>query len=118
MHEIARANEITFYAPVRKMDKRGFKDQKPNGKYRRECVELPDFYGMRWIIETVNSVLKRTQINSLKSKKCFMKKREFGWNVIIYNIKRIIKISANDNNQTFFICQIEIYSIRTEHLNQ
>ena len=64
--------------------------------------------------ETVNSVLKRTQINALRSKKAFMKKREFGWQVIFYNIKRIIKISDSKNNQAFFIFQIEIYSIRTE----
>ena len=115
LHEIARANGITFYAPVRKMDKRGFSRQKPKGKYRRECLELPEFYGMRWINETVNSVLKRTQINSLRSKKCFMKQREFGWHIILYNIKRNIIISSK-NNQTFIFYQIEIYSIRTEHL--
>jgi len=84
LHEIARANGIKFYAPVRKTDKRSSKKKKPKGKYRRECVELPEFYGMRWINETVNSVLKRTQITSLQSKKCFMKQREFGWNVILY----------------------------------
>ena len=113
MHEIARANGITFYAPVRKTNRRSLK-KKPRGKYRRECVELPEFYGMRWMNETVNSVLKRTQINALRSKKAFMKKREFGWQVIFYNIKRIIKISDSKNNQAFFIFQIEIYSIRTE----
>ncbi len=78
LHEIARANEIIFYAPVRKMDKRGFKNKRSKRKYLRQCVELPEFYGMRWINETVNSVLKRTQINLLRSKKCFMKQREFG----------------------------------------
>ena len=117
LHEIARANGITFYAPVRKMDKRGYKDQKPKGFYRRRCIELPDFYGMRWINETVNSALKRTQINSLRSKKSFMKQREFAWQVVYYNIKRIIKISSK-NDQTFFICHIEIYSIRTEQKNR
>ena len=53
LHEIARANGITFYAPIRKMDKRGYKNKKPSGFYRRKCVELPDFYGMRWINKTV-----------------------------------------------------------------
>src|SRR3989344_5713616 len=91
LHEVARANGIIFYAPVRKMDRRGFKNEKPKGFYRRQCVELPEFYGMRWINETANSVLKRTQINSLRSKKCFMKQREFGWHMIVYNIKRKIK---------------------------
>ena len=103
LHEIARANGITFYAPVRKMSKLGLKRKKPKGEYRRECINLPDFYGMRWINETVNSVLKRTQINSLRSKKSFMKKREFGWHVILYNIKRRIKISSKGKTQTFFV---------------
>ena len=93
LHEVARANGIIFYAPVRKNNKRSFKNKKPKGKHRRECLELPEFFGMRWINETVNSVLKRTQIHSLKSKKCFMKQREFGWHIILYNIKRKIKVS-------------------------
>ena len=114
LHEIARANGITFYAPVREMDKKALRNKRPNGKYRRECLNLPEFVGMRSINETVNSVLKRTQIHFLRSKKCVMKKREFGWNVILYNIKRTIRISYLENNQTFFIFQIEIYSIRTE----
>jgi len=113
LHEIARANGITFYAPVRKMNKRSLK-KRPKGKHRRECIELPEFYGMRWINETVNSVLKRTQIHSLRSKKHFMREREFAWQIVYYNIKRIMKISNSKNNQTFFIFQIEVYSIRTE----
>jgi len=115
LHEIARANGIIFYAPVRKTDKRSSKKKKPKGKYRRECIEKPDYYGMRWINETVNSVLKRTQINSLQSKKCFMKQREFGWQVILYNIKRKIKTSSQKEIQTFFISILIIIPFRTEH---
>ena len=113
LHEIARANGIVFYAPVRKRNKRSLK-QKPKGKYRRECIELPEFYGMRWISETVNSVLKRTQIHFLRSKKSFMKQREFGWHIILYNIKRIIKLSSNEESQTFFYSIVIICPIRTE----
>jgi hypothetical protein len=115
LHGIARANGITFYAPVRKMDKRGYKNQKPSGFYRRKCVELPDFYGMRWINETVNSVLKRTQIHFLRSKKCFMKQREFGWQIILYNIKRKIIVENNKTKvQTFFCLMVIICPFRTE----
>ena len=113
LHEIARANGITFYAPVRSKNKKSLK-QRPKGFYRRQCVDLPDFIGMRSINETVNSVLKRTQIHFLRSKKSFMKQREFGWNVILYNIKRTIKISSLGTNQTFIFFKIEINSIRTE----
>ena len=108
LHEAARANGIKFYAPVRKMNKRSSRKKFPKGKYRRECVKLPEYFGMRWINETVNSNLKRTQIHSLKSKKVFMKKREFGWHVILYNLKRKIKVSQNEQ-QTFIFWLIEIY---------
>ena len=116
LHEVARANGITFYAPVRKMHKFAYKNKRPSGKYRRQCVNMPEFKGMRSINETVNSVLKRTQIYSLRSKKHFMREREFAWQIVYYNIKRIIKISSSNKNRAFFICQIEIYSIRTELL--
>jgi hypothetical protein len=114
LHEIARANGITFYAPVRRMNKRAFRNKKPKGKYRRQCMVLPEFMSMRSINETVNSVLKRTQIHYLRSKNNLMREREFGWNIVLYNIKRIIKISYSKNNQAFFINWIEIHSIRTE----
>src|SRR3989338_2330252 len=114
LHEVARANGITFYAPIRKMNKRACKNKRPSGFYQRQCVNLPSFKGMRSINETVNSVLKRTQIHSLRSKKHFMREREFARQIVYYNIKRIIKISDSNDNRAFFICQIEIYSIRTE----
>ena len=111
LHEIARANGIEFYAPVRKMNKRAFKNQRPKGFYRRQCVEMPEFKGMRSINESVNSVLKGTQITSLRSKKHFMRERELGWQIIFYNIKRKIKISKSGEFQTFLFFQIRIYLI-------
>lgn len=103
LHEIARANGIIFYAPLRKMDKKAFKNKRPKGFYRRQCVNLPKFKGMRSISETVNSVLKRTQIHYLRSKTDFMREKEFAWNIVLYNIKRKIKISSGKTSQTFFI---------------
>jgi len=103
LHETARANGITFYAPVRKMNKRAYKNKKPSGFYRRQCVIMPKFKGMRSIVETVNSALKRTQINYLRSKKHFMRERELGWQIVYYNIKRKIKVSHGKSIQTFFI---------------
>src|SRR3989344_4178310 len=103
LHEIARANGIVFYAPVRKMHKFGSKNKRPRGFYRRQCVDLPDFINMRSINETVNSVLKRTQIHYLRSKKHFMREREFAWNIVLYNVKRRIKISHGKLSQTFFV---------------
>jgi hypothetical protein len=114
LHEIARANGITFYAKVRKMSKQAYSHKKPKGFYRRKCLELPEFYGLRWINETVNSVLKRTQIHFLRSKKAYMKQREFGWHIVVYNIKRNIKISLGNEGQTFFCVILLLCPFRTE----
>lgn len=105
LHKIARANGITFYAPVRKMSKLSSK-KRPKGKHRRECLNPPEFKVMRSINETVNSVLKRTQIVSLRSKDDPRRLIEFGWHVVLYNIKRKIKLSTSGNHQSFifFIC--------------
>ena len=37
LHEIAREHGIDFFAPVRKMNKKAFKNQRPKGFYRRQC---------------------------------------------------------------------------------
>ena len=113
LHEIVRIRGGILYAPLREMSKKALRNKRPKGKYRRQCLKLPEFMGMRSINETINSVLKRTQIHFLRSKKGFMKKREFGWNIVLYNIKRKIKVSSKIN-QTFIFFKIEIYSIRTE----
>lgn len=84
--EIARANGINLFAPVRKMDKKGLKRKRPKGFYRRQCKENPpEFKGMRSIVENVNYVLKETQITSLRSKKHSMRERELGWHLIIFS---------------------------------
>lgn len=108
LHEIARANGIIFYAPVRKTDKKSSKKKKPNGKYRRQCMNPPDFAGMRSIVETINSVLKRTQISSLRSKKPKMKKREFGWQAVVYNLKKIVGSSSGES-QTFLFFKFHFF---------
>jgi len=110
LHEIARANGISFFAPVRKMDKRGYKNQRPNGFYRRECKENPpENKNMRNSVENVNYVLKGTQITSLRSRKHPMRERELGWHLIFYNLKKIIGATNSKETQTFFILQIRIY---------
>ena len=122
LHEIARKNSIDFFAPVRKMDKRAFKDQLPKGFYRRGCKKNPpENKGMRSIVENVNYVLKETQIASLRSKKHFMRERELGWHLIFYNIKKIIGITNSKEMQTFLFFQIRIYvfpdsAVSSKHL--
>jgi len=112
LHEIARSKGIKFFAPTRKMNKRAFSWKKPKGFYRRQCKENPpEDKGMRSIVESVNFVLKKTQIPSLRSKKHFMRERELGWHIIVYNIKRKIKVSSSGGIQSFIFLNLKIYFI-------
>ena len=118
LHKIARNNGIDFFAPVRKMNKRAFSNQRPKGFYRRQCKENPpEDKGMRSIVENVNWVLKGTQIDYLRSKKHFMRERELGWQVILYNIKKTILLNGNEEVQAFLFLKIRIYLFwdRTEN---
>lgn len=88
LHKIVREKGGIMYAPVRKMCKTSLK-QKPKGTYRRLCMKLPEYMGQRSIVESVNYSLKKKQICTLTAKKEVMKRREFAWHAILYNIRMI-----------------------------
>jgi len=110
LHELVRQKGGILFAPVRKTNKKSFKRKRPKGFYRRQCVELPEFMGQRSIVEAINSSLKQKQIQSLRSKKIFMKQREFGWHIVWYNLRMDLK-NPTQKNWDFFIFQIRFYII-------
>jgi hypothetical protein len=94
-----------LFAPVRKTNKRSIK-KFPKGWFRKKCIELPDFFGKRSIVEAVNASLKKRFLYSLRSRKDSMKKREFAWTMIVYNLTKTIENKSSAVQielQTFFI---------------
>ena len=91
LHELVRSKGGKLYAPVRKKSKKGLIRKRPKGIYRRECVELPEFMGQRSIVESINFSLKKKQIVALTCRKDYLKKREFAWHAIFYNLRMIVK---------------------------
>ena len=106
LHESIRNKGGTLFAPVRKSGRK-----RPKGRYRQRCVTLPNFMGQRSIVEAVNASIKRKQIECLRSKKNHMKKKEFAWHMIVYNIRRNIELSIDGEFQeevTFYFLIILI----------
>ena len=70
-------------------------------------------YRRRVIVECVFSSLKRKQHLKLRSKVSYMKKREMGWHILLYNIRRNIEFNGSEAKETlaFFILIFEIYVI-------
>ena len=48
------------------------------------------------IVESVFSSLKRKQHLRLRSKLSYMKKREIGWHILFYNIRRNLVFDGNE----------------------
>jgi len=87
LHQIANDMGNKLFAPVRKSSRK-----KPKGQFRRECVEKDPDYGMRNMVESVNHSIKSVRVTPLRSKKHYMKKREMGWHILIYNLSRLERI--------------------------
>jgi len=51
--------------------------------------------GKRSIVESINHSIKKKHIVALNSKKTVMKKREFGWHMIVYNLNKVVKRGDN-----------------------
>lgn len=102
LHELVREKNGEFYAPVRKRNKRSLK-KRPKGRYRRLCVELPEFMGQRSIVENVIYVLKHTQITSLRSRKEVMKHKELAWHVLVYNLKKTLDGGELETQSIIFL---------------
>ena len=83
LHEVAVENHNLLFAPVRKSPR-----ERPRGKNRRRCARGHEQYHQRNIVESINFSLK-SRFRSLRSKKHWMKKREFAWKLITYNLEKL-----------------------------
>ena len=87
LHKIIAETGNLLYAPVR-----DFKVKKPRGKHRQRCSKGYEQYYQRNTIESVNFSLK-SRFRSLRSKLHWMKKREFAWKIITYNLEKLSQVS-------------------------
>ena len=85
LHRLARKLNNLLFAPVRNMKK------VPKGFNRKRCAKGNDKYYRRNTVESAIHALKSLK-RELRSKLHYNKKREFGWTVILFNMKRM----AND----------------------
>ena len=83
LHKIVIKSGNLMYAPVR-----DFHVKKVGGKNRQRCVKGHEDYFQRNTVESVNFSLK-SRFRSLRSKLHWMKKREFAWKIITYNLEKL-----------------------------
>ncbi len=93
LHKLVYQTGNILHAPVRNMKKN------PGGFHRKRCAKGNNLYPQRNIVESLMHALKSMK-PQLRSKLHHTKKKEFGWTVILSNMKRII----NSLLELFFKC--------------
>ena len=84
LHKLVRRLGNIMFAPVR-----DFK-RIPRGSNRKRCAQGNEQYSRRNTVESVMHALKSMK-RELRCKLHHTKKKEFGWTVILFNMKRMIK---------------------------
>src|SRR3990167_4372522 len=111
--ENSKTKQNNFISPPKNY---GGKCRHDNFKRRKKILNFEankGIYRRRVIVESVFSSLKRKQNLKLRSKLSYMKKREMGWHILYYNIRRNIVFDGNEvkENLSFYFFIFEIYLI-------
>ncbi|MDP2672596.1 MAG: transposase, partial [Nanoarchaeota archaeon] len=111
--EFSKIKQNNFISPPKNY---GEKCRHDNFKRRRKIANFESnkkIYRRRVIVECVFSSLKRKQQLKLRSRLSYMKKREMGWHILFYNIRRNIVFDGNEvkENLSFYFLIFEIYVI-------
>jgi hypothetical protein len=112
--ELAKANQNNFISPSKdykgKCRHNNYKRQRKEANYQSNKA----IYRRRPIVESVFSSMKRVQDLKLRSRLPFMKKREMGWHVLLYNIRMNVKFDVDSKGSMqaqidYFFVIIVIY---------
>jgi len=103
--DLSKTKQNNFISPPKDY---GEKCKHNNLKRRKKIANFESnkvIYLRKVIVECVFSSLKRKQQLRLRSKLGYMKKREMGWHILFYNIRRNINFDSIliKDNLTFFI---------------
>jgi hypothetical protein len=109
--DLSKTNQNNFISPPKSY---GEKCRQNNFKRTRKIANYESnkqIYRRRVIVECVFSSLKRKQSLKLRSKLSYMKKREMGWHILFYNVRRNIEFDGSEvkENLTFYFFIIEFY---------
>lgn len=109
--DLSKVKQNNFISPPKNY---GEKCRHNNFKRERKIINFESnkpIYRRRAIVESVFSSLKRKQQLKLRSKLSYMKKREMGWHILFYNIRKNIEFNGKiiKENFSFFILIFEIY---------
>ena len=114
--EQAKLKQNNFISPPKNYGEKCRQDNLKRIRKHKNFDTNKQIYRRRVIVESVFSSLKRKQHLNLRSRLCSMKKREMGWHILLYNIRRNIEFNGKSikENLTFFYAILEFKLLRTK----
>jgi len=109
--EMSKRKQNNFISPPKNYGEKCRHNNFRRERKIRNFESNKSIYRRRVIVESVFSSLKRKQNLKLRSKLSYMKKREMGWHILFYNIRRNIEFNGRNFKESlsFFILIFEIY---------
>lgn len=103
--ETSKIKQNNFISPPKNYSGRCRHDNFKRERKIRNFESNKNIYRRRVIVECVFSSLKRKQQLKLRSRLPYMKKREMGWHILFYNIRRNIEFNGKvvKEDSAFFI---------------
>jgi len=86
LHELARSQGVTLFAPVRKSARK-----RPRGRYRRQCAKGSSEYPRRNVVESFMHSFKAVHCSALRSRKHWAKKKEIAIAILLHNLEKKIQ---------------------------
>lgn len=89
LFKLLKSKNNVLVVPPKKYSSKGFTHSKAvRTQIKQAYSENEEIYSLRNNVESVFSSLKRVQGLKIRSRKSFMKKREMGWHMVWYNIRK------------------------------
>jgi hypothetical protein len=117
--ETAKIQQNNFISPPKNYGEKCRHDNFKRERKIRNYESNKPIYRRRVIVESVFSSLKRKQNLRLRSRLCYMKKREMSWHILFYNIRRNIVFEGAEvkENLTFYFLSFEFYFTPDKAIN-
>ena len=92
LFDLAKSNKNKLIVPPKNYGKKCLNNRSRRRNFHNCYYENENKYALRNNVESVFSSLKRVQGLKLRSKLSFMKKRELGWHIVWYNIRKKLSL--------------------------
>lgn len=114
--ENSKLKQNNFISPPKNYGTKCRQDNLKRTRKHKNFEANKNIYRRRVIVESVFSSLKRKQHLNLRSRLCGMKRREMGWHILFYNMRRNIEFDGVNTTEslTFFCVILEFKLLRTE----